>query len=56
VSLGEADRDRRASCFFYTKGARRPKPFGADQSGTNRGPREAGPHDLFTPVVTLDFE
>jgi len=29
-SFGEADRDRRASCRFYTKGARPPEAFRAD--------------------------
>jgi len=29
-SLGEADRDRRASCLFYTKSARPPEAFRAD--------------------------
>jgi len=29
-SLGEADRDRRASCLFHTKGARPPEAFRAD--------------------------
>jgi hypothetical protein len=30
LSLGEADRDRRASCRFYTKSARPPEAFRAD--------------------------
>jgi len=29
-SFGEADRDRRASCSYYTKGARPPEAFRAD--------------------------
>jgi len=33
LSVGEADRDRRASCFFYTKGARPPEAFRADFTG-----------------------
>src|SRR4030095_6219878 len=30
LSIGEADRDRRASCLFYTKGARPPEAFRAN--------------------------
>jgi hypothetical protein len=30
LSFGEADRDRRASCRFYTKSARPPEAFRAD--------------------------
>jgi hypothetical protein len=30
LSFREADRDRRASCLFYTKGARPPEAFRAD--------------------------
>ena len=34
LSLGEADRDRRASCLFYVEGARPPEAFHANIIGT----------------------